>query len=100
MMTEEEKAEALTNQYRNGQDAKALKNGLENLLAMFKAEIFNDITSTKPSETNNREEFYRQLKTIEYVEKRLITSIQTGEFAKQQLSAIDKAKQYLNNMIG
>lgn len=99
-MNEEQLEENLVNEFRNGKDAKILKNGLENLLAMYKAELFNDLIATDADEKDKREEAYRQLKTVEYVEGKLIKAIQTGEMAKQQLSAMDKAKQLMNNMIG
>lgn len=99
-MTEEQLEENLVNEFKNGTDAKKLKNGLENLLSMYKAELFNDLMSTKSSQAEEREEVYRQLKTVEFVERKLIKAIQTGEMAKRQLSLMDKAKQSINNVIG
>lgn len=100
MTTEEEHKEKLTNEFRNGQDAQILLNGVENLLAMYKADLFRDLTDTKPDQIEEREEVYRQLKTIEFVERKLSTAIQTGKWAKQQLTSFDKAKQLINNVIG
>lgn len=99
-MTEEEQYESLVNQFRNGQDAKKLQSGLENILTMYKGELFNSLLDTEDGQTKERDDIYRQLKTIDYVESRIINAIHTGEMAKQELSAFDKAKQLLSNMIG
>ena len=99
-MNEDQREEALVNQFRNGQDAQKLMNGIENLLLMYKGELMAELTSSGDEEKERRESIYRQLKTIDYVESKLLTAIQTGKLAKQDLTAMDKAKQLINNMIG
>lgn len=96
MMTEEERSEHLTNEVVKEQQAKVILNGVKDIINQYRGELFNSLTQTKWMQRGKREEIYRQLKSVDTFEARLLKDIQTGKIARQQLSLLSKAK----NVVG
>jgi hypothetical protein len=99
-MNQEEVDEKLVSEMNNGQTASLIYNGVSNLFLEYEAELFESMKSSSFKDVEKREEIYRQLKSLGTVKGKLLSAIQTGKMAKEQLSLIDRAKQSINNMIG
>lgn len=99
-LTEEEQAKHLTNEVVKEQAAKVLLNGLKGLFIEYNAELFEALKRSNHKETEKREEIYRQLKSIDTVEAKLLEAIQTGSMAREQLSLMQKATQKVRNIVG
>lgn len=99
MTTESEKGERISREIGAGDEAKASLKVLDFHFTAFRAHIFQDISESTYKETDKREELYRQLKSIEYVESRLKKSIQTGKLAEKELSMWQTAKNKLKQVI-
>lgn len=100
ILTEEEQAKHLTNEVVEEQAAKVLLNGLKGLFIEYGAELYESLKQSNYKETEKREEIYRQLKSIDTVEAKLIEAIQTGSMAREQLSFLQKTTQKVRNIVG
>jgi len=59
---------------------------------LFKVNCFDRFTKTKFDNVEEREEIWRKLQTLEFVESNLKNLIENGEFARETLSLIERAK--------
>lgn len=88
-MTEDE-SKQLTKEIEKESESIVLLNGLKSHFDEYRNELSALIPNTKHSEVEKREEIYRQLKSINTVEARLLTAIQTGSLAREQLTMWQK----------
>ena len=61
----------------------------------YRAELFDAFGKTKSSDTSIREDIYRQVKSLDVVEGKLIQLIEDGEIAREKLSIWKKIKNTL-----
>lgn len=99
-LTEEEQAKHLTNEVVKEQQAKVLLNGIKGLFIEYSAELYEEIKRSNYKDKEKREEIYRQLKSIDTVEAKLLEAIQTGSMAREKLSLMQKATQKVRNIVG
>lgn len=99
-MNEEEKAEHLTNEVLEEQRAKVILNGVKGHLVAYQAELFQAFSKTSHEEKEKREEIYRQMKSLNTVEARLLKAIETGKLARAELSRMQKLAKTAKNIVG
>jgi len=99
-MNEQEKAEHLTNEVIKEQEAKVILNGIKGHLMAYQAELFVSFSKTDHGEKEKREEIYRQMKSLNVVEARLIKAIQTGKLARNELGRMQKLANKAKNIVG
>ena len=99
-LNQEEQARQLTSEIVKEQSAKVLLNGLKGLFIEYSAELFEALKRSNHKDKEKREEIYRQLKSIDTVEAKLLEAIQTGGMAREQLSLMQKATQKVRNIVG
>lgn len=99
-MNEEEKAEHLTNEVMEEQRAKTILNGVKSHFLAYQAELFDSFSKTDSNEKEKREEIYRQIKSINVVEARLLKAIQTGKLARDELSRMQQLAKTAKNIVG
>lgn len=89
--------EILTNEIHREQSASTVLNNAEFQKAFigYKADLFDSFSKTEWDATGKREEIYRQLKSLNTVEAKLLRLIQTGSMAREQLSIMQKAAKWL-----
>ncbi|MBL4664317.1 MAG: hypothetical protein JKY22_12370 [Flavobacteriaceae bacterium] len=87
--------EILTKEIEEESKAELILNGTNQYFIEYKAQLFEESKATGWKEVDKREEIYRQLKSIDVVQSKLLTAIQTGSMAREQLSAWQKAKNRL-----
>ena len=90
-LTPEERAKHLTNEVVKEQSAKVLLNGVKGLFIEYSAELFEALKRSNHKDTEKREEIYRQLKSIDTVEAKLLEAIQTGSMAREQGDIVNDA---------
>lgn len=99
-MNEQEKAEHLEREIIGGQQAKLVLNGVKQHFTAYRAELFNAFSKSDYQEKEKRDEIYRQMKAIDTVEARLLKAITTGDFARDQLSRMQKLANKAKNIVG
>lgn len=99
-MNEEDKAEHLTQEVVKEQESKLILGGVKQLFMQYRSNLFGELQASNWRQTKKREEIYRQLKSIDTVEAILLTSIQTGKMARNQLSLMQRATQKARNIVG
>jgi phosphopantetheine adenylyltransferase len=100
VLTEDEKAEKLTEEVVKEQKAKVIINGVKEILDRYKMELFYSLSQSKWMQVKKRENIYMQIKAVNELEVRLIRDIQTGKMARDQLSQMQKVAQKAKNVVG
>lgn len=59
---------------------------------MIKAELFEKFTKTKTGDTEAREEIWRKMQSLDWLEGYMKRVMNTGKLAEQELSMSDKLK--------
>ncbi len=91
----QQQQEQISREIKEEREAKILLHGLKAHFDDYKKELTASIPNTKHTEVDKREEIYRQLKSINTVEARLLTAIQTGSLAREQLTMWQKCQNKL-----
>ncbi len=99
MTISKEESELLTREVQEEQESKVILNGVKKYLIAYQAELFVNLKESDWKDTEKREEIYRQLKTADEFEGRLLTAIQSGTMAREKLSTMDKFKQKFKQVI-
>lgn len=92
MTNNQEESDLLTREVQEEQSAKVMLNGVKKYLIAYQAELFQELKNTGWKDINKREEIYRQMKSADEFESRLLTAIQSGTMARQTLSSRVKSK--------
>lgn len=94
--------ERLKREVNREQQAEAvLKNPVFNQFFIeYRAQLVDSIIRSEGDAVNKREEFYRQLKSLGIMEAKLISAIQTGKMARDELSRLQKIAKAAKDMIG
>lgn len=97
MTNNEEESELLTREVQGEQSAKVILNGVKQYLIAYQAELFQELKCTGWKDIEKREEIYRQMKSADEFENRLLTAIQSGTMARETLATRvkDKLKQVI-----
>ena len=90
-----EQGEKLTEEISLANDAEKTLNQMKSHFDDYRNELSGEIPRTKHEEVAKREKIYRQLKSINTVEARLLLAIQTGKLAREQLTLWQKCQNKL-----
>ena len=93
-MTEKEQLQKANEDIQRAELARQV---LDNPLFRESFTLFRDacmarFRKTKFEETSERDEIWRKLQTLDFVENNLVSLIETGEFARETISLLERAK--------
>lgn len=74
-------------QVRDGDEAKAVlnNNAFVNAFLKYQGELFKAFTTSEPDDMGIREDIYKQMKSLDNVERNLRKAIEAGKIAKNAL---------------
>ncbi len=97
MTNNQEESDLLAHEVQEEQSAKVILNGVKKYLIAYQAELFQEMKDQNWKDIEKREEIYRQLKSVDEFESRLLTAIQSGTMARETLAG--RFKQTLRKVI-
>jgi O-phosphoseryl-tRNA(Cys) synthetase len=98
-LTEEERLSVEISQEE--QAKKIINNPLfQKVFVEYSGQLYNALKRTKWNESEEREEIYRQLKSLDTMEAKFTEALQTGKLARHQLTLMQKAAKKVKNVIG
>ncbi len=96
-MNEVDRARQAKNELNRAELANQVKENpiYKEAFTMFRAQLMEGFTNTKFKDSAERDEIWRKMQTIQYVQDYLEDVMDTGKLANHTLSMLDRAKQMI-----
>lgn len=93
-MTEEQQVQQASEDIKRAELARQVLNNpiFQESFSLFREACMTRFAKTKFEESKEREEIWRKLQTLDFVENNLRSLIETGEFARETISFLERAK--------